>query len=230
METAGREEFYELAGRVMTAGAVRPDRVSEFVKLANGAGNWSRAFAALALATEKYVKPDTLMKGEETMEEKNEEQGLTVTWATRYLDPESGRECEIRIGNGDGTTVLAKSREVLAWLSQIGAQPVLSGQAVASARATSPAPMLPLAEGEKRLLITKIKRDGTRADMFGKGDRYPRTKLFDLGLLIPMGFDLDELPDGVEIPTYFFAVVVESQKKNKKGNFYIDCVRIESAQ
>lgn len=164
------------------------------------------------------------------MEKEQTERELTVTWATRYLDPESGRECEIRIGNGDGATVLAKSKDVLAWLDRIGAQPVLSGQAVASAQATSGAPMLPLAEGEQRLLITKVKRDGSRADLYAKGDRYPRTKLFDLGLLIPVGLDVDNLAEGVEIPCYFYAVVVVGEKLNTKGNPYLNVIRAERAQ
>lgn len=53
--------------------------------------------------------------------EQKKQSGLRVAWSTRYLDPDTGRECELQISNGDSRTVLAKSKDVLAWLDQIGA-------------------------------------------------------------------------------------------------------------
>jgi hypothetical protein len=162
--------------------------------------------------------------------EQKKQSGLRVAWSTRYLDPDTGRECELQISNGDSRTVLAKSKDVLAWLDQIGAQPVVSGQAASTARATAAAPMMELEDGQERWLITKVKRDAQgRADLYRRGDRYPRTKLFDLGLLIPVGIELDDLPEGVETPTYFYAVVEQSDKLNQAGNPYYDVVRVESA-
>jgi len=156
---------------------------------------------------------------------------LKIAWSTTYLDPTSGRECTISVGNGDGQTVLNKAADILSWLNKRGAQPVLSGQAVASATATAAAPMLPLEGAEKRLLITKIVRTSpTVVDLYAKGHRYRDTQLFDAGELLAVGLDPRELPEGVEVPVRFYAVVVASQKLNKKGNPYLDVVRLESAQ
>jgi len=156
---------------------------------------------------------------------------LNVTWSTTYLDPVSGRECTISIGNGDSMTILAKADDVVKWLEKRGAQPVLSGQAVASATATAAAPMLPLADSEHRLTITKIVRTSpTTVDLYAKGHRYRDTQLFDAGDLLAVGIDPRELPEGVEVPTRFYAVVTTSEKLNAKGNPYLDVTRLESAQ
>jgi hypothetical protein len=156
---------------------------------------------------------------------------LNVTWSTKYLDPASGRECSIGVTNGDGKTVLAKAAEIVSWLDKIGAQPVLSGQAVASANASASAPMLPLQESERRLLITKVKRTGpTTVDLYAKGHQYRDTTLFDAGELLAVGIDPRALPEGTEVPARFYAVVVESRKLNKAGNPYLDVTRLERAQ
>ena len=82
----------------------------------------------------------------------------------------------------------------------------------------------------ERMLITKLVRDGDRADLYAKGHRYRDTQLFDAGDLLAVGIDPRELPEGVEVPTRFYAVVTTSDKLNSKGNPYLDVTRLESAQ
>ena len=153
-------------------------------------------------------------------------QGPSISWAVKYVDP-SGFEATLTISDIDSKTVMEKAAGVLAYLQKIGAEPVGSaGQELAPA-----AQVLPLAEGESRMLVTKIKRtDQTRADLYGRGHKYPDLKLFDLADLAAVGIDPDGLPLGQEEPCRFFAVYTLSEKLNKAGNPYRDIQRLEKAE
>lgn len=79
-----------------------------------------------------------------------------------------------------------------------------------------------------RLLIVKVVRtDATRADLYGKGHRWPDLKLFDLGELEAVGIDSASLPQGQEVPCRFWALYTLSEKMNKEGNPYKDVVALE---
>jgi len=78
------------------------------------------------------------------------------------------------------------------------------------------------------MLIVKIKRtEATRADLFGKGHKYRDMVLFDLGELLEVGLDPENLPIGVEKPCRFFAHYELSDKLNEAGNPYRDIVMLE---
>jgi len=151
---------------------------------------------------------------------------LTITWSARYIDPDSGRECSIGVEGNNSSAVMEKAKKMIAWLDQIGA---------ASPTAAQPsAPLIapqPLETGQRRLLITKIKKTSpTRADLYGRGHRYRDTTLFDLAELLAVGLDPGELQEGIETPCLFGAIVTESEKLNKNGNPYLDVVRLERTQ
>ena len=79
-----------------------------------------------------------------------------------------------------------------------------------------------------KMLITKIKRtDETRADLFGKGHKWPDLKLFDIGELLAVGIAPDDLPIGVEKPCRFLAHYTLSEKLNAGGNPYKDVSHLE---
>ena len=152
----------------------------------------------------------------------------TITWSIEYLDT-SGYRCSISISNEDSKVVLDKSKVVIAYLEKLGVQPAPDLASTAATVATL-APPRPLEEGQKRMLITKIKRtDETQADLYGRGHRYPDTRLFDLSDLATVGIEFTDLPIGQEIPCRFFAVYTESDKKNKAGNSYKDVCWLEAA-
>ena len=82
----------------------------------------------------------------------------------------------------------------------------------------------------EKMLITKIKRtDQTRADLFGKGHKWPDMKLFDLSELLAVGITPDDLPVGVEKPCRFLAHYTLSDKLNEAGNPYKDVSHLEAA-
>jgi hypothetical protein len=159
-------------------------------------------------------------------DETNGGDGLSISWAVRYVDP-SGFEATLTISDVDSRTVMEKAAGVLAYLQKIGAEPVGS-----LGREPAPAAQVhPLAEGESRMLITKIKRtDQTRADLYGRGHKYPDLKLFDLAELAVVGLDPATLPVGQEEPCRFFAVYTLSEKLNQAGNPYKDIQRLEKAE
>ena len=152
--------------------------------------------------------------------------GLHISWAVKYVDP-SGFEATLTISDADSKIVMEKAAGVLAYLQKIGAEPVGS-----AGREPAPAAQVqPLAEGESRMLITMIKRtDQTRADLYGRGHKYPDLKLFDLADLVVVGIDLATLPLGQEEPCRFFAVYTLSEKLNQAGNPYKDIQRLEKAE
>lgn len=96
-------------------------------------------------------------------------QDLAISWAVKYVDP-SGFEATLTITDGDSRRVMERAQAVLGYLQKIGAEPVGSGTG-------EPAPgaqVGPLAEGENRMLITKLKRtDATRAEFYGRGTSTP---------------------------------------------------------
>ena len=152
--------------------------------------------------------------------------GTAISWAVKYVDP-SGFEATLTISDSDSKTVMEKAAGVLAYLQKIGAEPVGS-----AGRELAPgAQVQPLAEGESRMLITTIKRtDQTRAELYGRGHKYPDLKLFDLADLIAVGLDPANLPLGQEEPCRFFAVYTLSDKLNQAGNPYKDIQRLEKAE
>jgi hypothetical protein len=80
----------------------------------------------------------------------------------------------------------------------------------------------------ERMLITKVVRtDATRADLYGRGHKWPDLKLFDLGELAAVGLEPAELPTGQEVPCRFWAIYELSDKINKAGNPYKDIVALE---
>ena len=149
-----------------------------------------------------------------------------ISWAVKYVDP-SGFEATLTISDADSKIVMEKAAGVLAYLQKIGAEPVGS-----AGRELAPgAQVQPLAEGESRMLVTKIKRtDQTRADLYGRGHKYPDLKLFDLTELATVGIDETDLLIGQEEPCRFFAVYTLSDKLNKAGNPYRDIQRLEKAE
>ena len=146
--------------------------------------------------------------------------------AVKYVDP-SGFEATLTISDTDSKRVMEKAAGVLAYLQKIGAEPVGSaGRELAPA-----AEVQPLAEGESRMLITKVKRiDQTRAELYGRAHKYPDLKLFELGELAAVGIDPVSLPIGQEEPCRFFAVYTLSDKLNQAGNPYRDIQRLEKAE
>jgi hypothetical protein len=152
--------------------------------------------------------------------------GASISWAVKYVDP-SGFEATLTICDVDSKSVMEKAAGVLAYLQKIGAEPVGS----AGREPVPAAQVQPLAEGESRMLVTKIKRtDQTRADLYGRGHKYPDLKLFELADLATVGIDPDDLPVGQEEPCRFFAVYTLSEKLNKAGNPYRDIQRLEKAE
>lgn len=80
----------------------------------------------------------------------------------------------------------------------------------------------------ERMLITKLVRvDQTRADLYGKGHKWPDLKLFDLGELAAVGLDPAALPIGQETPARFWALYELSDKVNQAGNPYKDILSLE---
>ena len=81
----------------------------------------------------------------------------------------------------------------------------------------------------ERLLITKVVRTngGSRADLYGKGHKWPDLKLFDLAELAAVGIDPASLPVGQETPCRFWAIYELSDKTNQAGNPYKDVVALE---
>jgi hypothetical protein len=152
--------------------------------------------------------------------------GLAISWAVRYVDP-SGFEATLTISDADSRIVMEKAAGVLAYLQKIGAEPVGS-----PGREPAPAAQVqPLAEGESRMLVTKIVRtDQTRADLYGRRHKYPDLKLFDLADLAAVGIDPASLAVGQEAPCRFFAVYTLSEKLNQVGNPYKDIQRLEKAE
>jgi len=154
----------------------------------------------------------------------------TITWTVKYLDPR-GFEASLTVANSDGRAVLAKADEIIEWLARIGAQPAAAAGNGEPAAPVPAAQLTALAEGEQRMLITKLVRtDETKADLYGRGHRFKDLTLFDLSELGAVGIDFAPLPQGQEHPCRFFAVYRESGKRNKAGNPYKDVVRLEKAE
>ena len=80
----------------------------------------------------------------------------------------------------------------------------------------------------ERLLITKLIRDGEKAELYGRGHQYKDLTLFDLSDLADVGIDYANLPNGEETPCRFWAVWEPSEKLNKAGNPYKDIVALEA--
>lgn len=80
----------------------------------------------------------------------------------------------------------------------------------------------------ERMLITKLVRDGDKADLFGRGHQYKDLTLFDLSDLADVGVDYASLPNGEEVPCRFWAVYEMSEKLNKAGNPYKDVIALEA--
>ena len=79
----------------------------------------------------------------------------------------------------------------------------------------------------ERMLITKLVRQGDRADLYARGHRYKDLTLFDLSDLADVGIDYANLETGVEVPCRFWAYWEPSDKLNKAGNAYKDVVMLE---
>jgi hypothetical protein len=154
---------------------------------------------------------------------------LIIAWSVGYIDP-TGFKCTLGVQGNDSKAVLAKGSSVIDYITSRGAQPAPDVAATVTAAATL-APPRPLAEGQSRMLITKLKRTGeTTADLFGRGHKYADLKLFDLADLGAVGIDYQALEVGKDWPCRFFAVWQESEKTNKAGNPYKDVLWLEAAQ
>lgn len=81
----------------------------------------------------------------------------------------------------------------------------------------------------EKMLITKLVRNGDRADLYGKGHRYRDMILFDLSDLADVGIDYASLQDGIETPCRFWALYELGEKVNGAGNPYKDIVGLEPA-
>jgi hypothetical protein len=151
----------------------------------------------------------------------------TATWSVQYRDA-GGFNCTLTIAGPDEKTVLDRARECLARLRENGAQPACATGA-ATPGAVSPMYSRPLAEGQGRILITKLVRTSeTQADLYGQRHRYPDLKLFDLSELAVVGIDFANLPTGQPVPCRFFAVYEESKRKQKStGTPYRDVLWLE---
>lgn len=80
----------------------------------------------------------------------------------------------------------------------------------------------------ERMLITKLVRtNGTRADLYAKGHRWPDLKLFDLSDLLAVEIDPTDLEMGQEVPCRFWALWELSDKTNQAGNRYKDVLALE---
>ena len=79
----------------------------------------------------------------------------------------------------------------------------------------------------ERMLITKLVRQGDRADLYARGHRYKDLTLFDLSDLADVGIDYANLETGAEVPCRFWAYWEPSDKLNKAGNAYKDVVMLE---
>jgi hypothetical protein len=151
---------------------------------------------------------------------------LTISWAVKYADP-SGFEATLTISGGDSKTVMDKASGVIEYLQRIGAEPLGSSD-LDPVAATQ---VQPLAEGEHRMLITKLKRtDQTRAELYGRRHKYPDLHLFELGELAAVGIEPADLSIGQEVPCRFFAVYTLSERLNQAGNPYKDIERLEKAE
>lgn len=155
----------------------------------------------------------------------------TVTWSIRYVDP-SGFEAGMSVSGEESGEVMARAQGVMEYIARIGGQPLPAGAGSGGQAAPPPAAdITPLAEGEQRMLIAKIKRtDNTHAELYGRAHKYPDLKLFELADLLAVGIPPDELPVGVEVPCRFFAVYTLSNKTNQRGNPYKDIVRLERGE
>ena len=79
----------------------------------------------------------------------------------------------------------------------------------------------------ERMLITKLVRQGDRADLYAKGHQYRDLVLFDLSDLADVGIDYANLETGAEVPCRFWATYELSDKLNKAGNPYKDVIALE---
>jgi len=79
----------------------------------------------------------------------------------------------------------------------------------------------------ERMLITKLVRQGDRADLYAKGHKYKDLTLFALSDLTDVGIDYADLENGVETPCRFWAYYELSDKLNQSGNPYKDVVMLE---
>ncbi len=80
----------------------------------------------------------------------------------------------------------------------------------------------------QRMLITKIvRKNETRADLIGRGRRFPEIYVFDISSLSDAGIDYASLPVGVETPCRLWALYTESDKLNKAGQPYRDLIAVE---
>ncbi|MBN1815360.1 MAG: hypothetical protein JXA14_26245 [Anaerolineae bacterium] len=160
--------------------------------------------------------------------EQEREAKVSITWSVEYIDP-TGFKCRLGIQGRDSKDVLARGSTVIDYITSHGAQPAPDVAATVTAAATL-APPRPLAEGQARILITKLKRTGeTTADLFGRGHKYTDLKLFDLADLATVGIDYQKLEIGKDTACRFFAVWQESEKTNKAGNPYKDVLWLEAA-
>lgn len=90
---------------------------------------------------------------------------------------------------------------------------------------------------EKQLLISRIELGETEdgkpvVEMYEANPRlrWPALRLFDLSRLFVVGIDPNELQLGEERFVRFHAFYVESDRTNKEGNHYKDCVRLEAIE
>jgi hypothetical protein len=92
-----------------------------------------------------------------------------------------------------------------------------------------------MAEEELKKLIVRIELGHTEdgkavVEMYEENPRlkYPSLRLFELSQLFSVGIDPNELEQGEERYTRFFAYYTESERLNGQGNPYLDIVRLEA--
>ena len=157
----------------------------------------------------------------------------TLAWEVDYIT-EQGFVCRFRITdpNSDTRALLARAGAIMSYLDRQGFAPVTAGPtaAVGEGSVTATSQPRPLSEGQNRLLVTKLVRtDETRADLYGRGHKYPDLGLFVLSDLADVGIDFEALEIGKEVPCRFFAIWENSKKLNSKGNPYKDICWLEAA-
>ena len=159
--------------------------------------------------------------------------GQKLVWEVEYIDKDSGLINRFRVvdEDGDPRSILERAEAITAYVQAIGGKPSVAGQGAmwTGTNVRTPTEARALSEGQERMLITKLVRtDETRADLFGKGHKYPDLKLFELAELAEVGIDFEALEVGKEFPCRFFAIWQTGEKLNSKGNPYKNICWLES--
>lgn len=161
---------------------------------------------------------------------------------THFRAP-GGFLCQLTVRDSDDASVLRRFFALTDAVLEVGGAPTnrygdtfVGAATVRAAVEKTPrepaqtAPLKPLPDGHHRLLITKVKRTPEgRAELFGRGHKYPDLRLFELSDLDMAGIDWEKLEVGVETPCRFFAVYTLSDKLNQAGNPYKDVEWLEPA-